>query len=178
MVKRTRERLASGLFAPIDDVRLALGRFGPRGWLAAAGAGLVTLLAVGLVTAVIENPLFIRMTPVRPQDYVIWLASGLLVGLIAGTFVGPAPARHGGKTISGGVLSVLAVGCPICNKLVVLLLGVSGALTIFEPAQLYLGVVSVVLLAWTLRLRARAVGERGRRVPYEAVPPHERPNGA
>jgi hypothetical protein len=76
------------------------------------------------------------------------------------------------------VLSVLAVGCPICNKLVVLLLGVSGALTIFEPAQLYLGVVSVVLLAWTLRLRARAVGERGRRVPYEAVPPHERPNGA
>jgi hypothetical protein len=138
----------------------------------------VTLLAIGLVTAIIENPLFVRMTPVRPQDYVIWLASGLLVGLIAGTFVGPAPARHGGKTISGGVLSVLAVGCPICNKLVVLLLGVSGALTIFEPAQLYLGVVSVVLLAWTLRLRARAVGERGRRVPSEAVPPHERPHGA
>jgi hypothetical protein len=177
MVRRTLERLASGLSAPIDDVRLALGRFGPRGWLAAAGAGLVTLLAIGLVTAIIENPLFVRMTPVRPQDYVIRLVSGLLLGLIAGTFVGPAPARHGGKTISGGVLSVLAVGCPICNKLVVLVLGVSGALTIFGPAQLYLGVVSVVLLAWTLRLRARAVGERGRRVPSEAVPPHERPHG-
>jgi hypothetical protein len=157
MVRRTLERLASGLSAPIDDVRLALGRFGPRGWLAAAGAGLATLLAVGLVTAISENPLFVRMTPVRPQDYAIWLASGLLVGLIAGTFVGPAPARHGGKAISGGALSVLAVACPLCNKLVVLLLGVSGALTIFGPAQLYLGALSVALLAWTFRLRARAL---------------------
>lgn len=97
------------------------------------------------------------MTPVRPQDYVIWLASGLLVGLITGTFVGPAPAGHRSKAVSGGVLSVLAVGCPICNKLVVLLLGVSGALTVFGPAQLYLGTLSVVLLAWTFRLRVRAV---------------------
>jgi hypothetical protein len=153
------ERLASGLSAPIDDVRLALGRFGPRGWLVAAGAGLATLLAVGLVTAISENPLFFRMTPVRTQDYVVWLVSGLLVGLIAGTFVGPAPARHGGKAISGGALSLLAVACPICNKLVVLLLGVSGALTIFGPAQLYLGALSVALLAWTFRLRARAVAQ-------------------
>jgi hypothetical protein len=49
------------------------------------------------------------------------------------------------------------VGCPICNKLVVLLLGTSGALTFFGPAQLYIGLVSLALLGWTLRLRARAV---------------------
>lgn len=91
------------------------------------------------------------------QDHAIWLASGLLVGLITGTFVRPVPAGHEGKAISGGLLSVLAVGCPICNKLVVLLLGVSGALTVFGPAQLYLGALSVALLAWTFRLRLRAV---------------------
>lgn len=152
-MRRTLERLGSNL----SEVRLALGLLGRRGWLVAAGAALATLLAVGLVTAIIENPLFVRMTPVRPQDYAIWLASGLLVGLIIGTFVGPAPAGDGRKTISGGVLSVLAVGCPICNKLVVLLLGVSGALTVFGPAQLYLGALSVALLAWTFRLRVRAV---------------------
>jgi hypothetical protein len=141
----------------IDEVRLAFGLFGTRGWCIAAAAGLATLLVIGLVTAIVDNPLFIRMTPVRPQDYVVWLASGLLMGLIAGTFVGPAPARHEGKAISGGVLSLLAVGCPICNQLVVLLLGVSGALTVFGPAQLYLGVFSVALLAWTFHLRVRAV---------------------
>ncbi len=157
MVRRLGDRLADGLSALIDEIRLALGRFGPRGWLVAGSAGLATLVAIGLTAAIIDSPLFIRMTPVRSQDYVIWLASALLVGLIAGTFVGPAPAGHGRKAVTGGVLSVLAVGCPICNKLVVLLLGVSGALTVFGPAQLYLGALSVVLLAWTFRLRVRAV---------------------
>jgi hypothetical protein len=140
----------------IDEVRLALGLFGTRGWCVAAAAGFATLLVIGVVTAIVENPLFIRMTPVRAQDYAIWLVSGLLMGLIAGTFVGPAPAGHKGKTFSGGLLSLLAVGCPICNKLVVLLLGVSGALTVFGPAQLYLGALSVALLAWTFHLRVRA----------------------
>lgn len=143
--------------ALIDDVRLALGLFGARGWLVAAAAGFATLLVVGIVTAIIDNPLFVRMTPVRAQDWAIWLASGVLVGLITGTFIGPASAGHEGKVISGGLLSVLAVGCPICNKLVVLLLGMSGALTVFGPAQLYLGALSVALLAWTFRLRVRAV---------------------
>jgi len=141
----------------IDEVRLAFGLFGTRGWFVAAAAGFTTLLVVGVVTAIVDNPLFVRMTPVRAQDYAIWLAGGLLMGLIAGTFVGPAPARHEGKALSGGVLSLLAVGCPICNKLVVLLLGVSGALTVFGPAQLYLGALSVALLAWTFRLRVRTV---------------------
>ena len=59
--------------------------------------------------------------------------------------------------MSGGVLSVLAVGCPTCNKLVVLLLGTTGALTFFAPLQIYIGIASVLLLGWTLLLRARAL---------------------
>jgi hypothetical protein len=141
----------------MNEVRIALGLFGPRGWFVAVAAALTTLLMVGGVTAIIENPLFVRMTPVRAEDYPIWLTSALLMGLISGTFVGPAPVADQGKTISGGVLSLLAVGCPICNKLVVFLLGVSGALTVFGPAQIYLGALSVALLAWTFRLRVRAV---------------------
>lgn len=78
-------------------------------------------------------------------------------GLIAGTFALPAGAGSEGKVLSGGLLSYLAVGCPICNKLVVLMLGTSGALTFFAPAQLYIGLASLALLGWTLRLRARAI---------------------
>lgn len=141
----------------MDEVRLALGLFGLRGWFVAAAAAFATLLVVGVVTAILENPLFVRMTPVRPEDYVIWLISAFLMGLITGTFVGPAPAGHQGKAVSGGMLSLLAVGCPICNKLVVFLLGVSGALTVFGPTQIYLGAVSVALLGWTFLLRVRAV---------------------
>jgi len=143
----------------IGEVRAALGSFSARGWLVAAGAALATLVAIGVPAALIDNPLFFRMTPARAQDYAIWLATGLLMGLIAGTFVRPAPTMHGGKAVSGGLLTFPAVGCPICNKLVVLLLGVSEALTVFGPAQLYLGVLSLVLLAWTFRLRVRAVAQ-------------------
>jgi hypothetical protein len=62
-----------------------------------------------------------------------------------------------GKILSGGLLSVLAVGCPTCNKLVVLLLGTTGALTFFAPLQLYIGIASVLLLGWTLALRAKTL---------------------
>jgi hypothetical protein len=56
------------------------------------------------------------------------------------------------------LLSVLAIGCPVCNKLVVLALGVGGALTYFAPVQPILGFLSVGLLAYALRAdRGRAV---------------------
>jgi hypothetical protein len=47
--------------------------------------------------------------------------------------------------------------CPICNKLVVLALGVSGALSYFAPIQPVLGLASVALLIYALLLRFRAL---------------------
>ncbi len=49
------------------------------------------------------------------------------------------------------MLSVLAIGCPVCNKLVVLALGAGGALTHFAPVQPILGFLSLGLLAYALR---------------------------
>jgi hypothetical protein len=43
--------------------------------------------------------------------------------------------------------AVFAVGCPICNKIVVGLLGVSGALGVWAPLQPALAVVSLAVLA-------------------------------
>ncbi len=62
----------------------------------------------------------------------------------------------------GGVASFgafLAIGCPLCNKLALLLLGASGALSSWAPIQPILGAVSLGLLlvtvVWRLRVRAR-----------------------
>jgi hypothetical protein len=145
------------LHAQIREVRQALRLFGPRSWAVGAIAAFVALVAIGVPTAIIDTPFFVRMLPVRVEDYAVWGATAVLAGLIAGTYALPAPSGSEGKALSGGFLSYLAVGCPICNKLVVLLLGTSGALTFFAPAQLYIGLASLLLLAWTLRLRARAV---------------------
>ena len=138
-------------------LRTAIRAFTLNAWAAALLAALFALLVIGGTTAIFENDFFRRMTPVRPQDYVFWLLSALLVGLLAGTFVVSRAAEHAGKTVAGGFFADIAVGCPVCNKIVVAAIGSSGALTFFGPLQLFIGIGSIGLLAMALVLRARAI---------------------
>jgi len=125
------------------------------GVTATAGAALL----IGVPTAVIPNPYFSRMTPVRLQDFLFLAATALLMGLVASSYAISAPSGGSamGKLTTGGLLSFLAVGCPICNKVVLLLLGAGGALTYWAPLQPLLGILSVALLALTLGLRVRGL---------------------
>src|SRR5713226_7671848 len=142
--------------------------FGLRFWsisaLYAAGAALL----LGIPTVLIPNHLFSRIVPTSPQDYVIWIVSALLLGpLLALMTLYPMPStkaalgKHSlagsGRVFGGAVLSFFSVGCPVCNKVVVLLLGLGGAMTIFNPLRPLLGLASIVLLGVTLFLRVRVV---------------------
>src|SRR3990170_7827072 len=147
-IRKNFEMLAAGL-----------GMYTPKAWLMMTLAAAIGLAAIGLTRAIFENWFFVRMTPVRAQDYVTWVLSSALIGLIVGSYFVASSTTGDGKIFSGGLLSVLAVGCPTCNKLVVLLLGTTGALTLFAPLQLYIGIASVLLLGWTLLLRARALAD-------------------
>ncbi len=100
--------------------------------------------------------------------------TGILVGIIAGTYTLKAGGRSEGKVISGGFLSFLAVGCPICNKLVLVLLGSSGALTYFAPAQLLIGIASIALLGWALHMRVQAINRNCCAVPEQMDTPADR----
>lgn len=151
--------------------RAVLRLFRVRSWLVAAAAAVATLVLIGIPAAIIGNPFFIRMLPVRPQDYVIWVMTGILAGLVAGTYALPAGGRPQVKVVSGGFLSFLAVGCPICNKLVLLLLGTSGALTYFAPAQLFIGIASIGLLGWALHMRVQAVNRTCCAIPEQMDAP-------
>lgn len=165
----------------LETVLQALGLVTPRGWLIAVAVTVLALLAIGVPTAIIETPIFGREVPVRTQDYLVWAVTGLLLLPIAATFTvtmggthdGVQPSDRGRRAVfGGGLLSFIAVGCPVCNKLVLLALGTSGALNVFGPAQVYLGIASLGLLGYTLVVRARAVVEGcplpvGRSVPAE-----------
>ena len=48
-----------------------------------------------------------------------------------------------------------AVGCPVCNKLALLALGSSGAITWFAPVQPYLATVALLMTAGALLVRLR-----------------------
>lgn len=150
------------------DARELAGLFGGRGLAAGAGAAALAVVAIGVPTVLVPNPFFARMTPTRPRDYAVLGLTALLAGLVVATYFPaagvacPAAPAEGRLTL-GGLLSFLAVGCPVCNKVAVLALGASGALRYFAPVQPVLGLASLALLgatAW-LRLRALRAGRVG-----------------
>ena len=127
----------------------------PRRWLAASVGAVVTALVVGTPTGIVPSPFYTRMTPVLWWNYPVWLATAVLGGLILATYVRTPETRSAmtGASAGGGLLAVLAVGCPVCNKLVVAAIGVSGALSVWAPIQPLLAVTSLGLLAYALRRR-------------------------
>lgn len=116
---------------------------------------------MGVPTGVIETSFYTRMTPVTWWDYPVWATSAVLLGLIAATYVrvpgladGPAPDRSR-QALGATILSTFAIGCPICNKLVVALIGVGGTLSYWAPLQPVLGMLSIGLLITGLVVRLR-----------------------
>jgi len=142
----------------IRDERPSIQPYLLRSLVYAILAIVFTVLAIGIPTDVIPNNFFTRMTPVRAQDYAFLSITALLTGLLAASYALPrsnACSIEQGKTTLGGFLSFLAIGCPTCNKLVVLLLGTSAALNIFEPLQPLLAIASFLLLGFAVWLRWR-----------------------
>ena len=153
-----------------------------RQWLTAAVAAIVIAVLIGVPTDVIPNPVFGRPVPVTWWSYPVLAVTAVLGGLLAATYVRIGPRTQAGHTAEGtaapddadrdhetvpldrpgrfggigGVLAFFAVGCPVCNKLVVLALGLTGARQFFEPIQPYLAGISLVVLAWALRARLRS----------------------
>jgi hypothetical protein len=135
----------------------ALRGWSAQQWACALAAALVAAALLGLATGSVPNPLTFRQLPLPWWGYPLWGLSAALAGLLAASYLAPVPHRDvEGKATLGGLLSVFALGCPICNKLVLLALGASGALAWFAPIQPLLAVLSVVLLGWALHRRLRA----------------------
>lgn len=148
--------------------RLEAGRLGvasmaswpARRWLVALATAVLAALAIGVPTGVVPTSFYTRMTPVTWWDYPVWAVSAVLMGLVAATYVraggaGGGPERRG-RTLGAGVVSTFAVGCPVCNKLIVAAIGTSGALTYWAPLQPVLGVASIAVLTAALAIRLRA----------------------
>lgn len=137
----------------------------------AIGSGLV----FGIVSAIIPNPVFGRS--VAPTTFAIWtwLLSAPLMGIVMATYTARAAApqspielvpleaaaaerRTTALGSIAGLGAFLAIGCPVCNKIALLLLGASGAMSVYAPIQPFIGLASLALLivtaAWRLRLRA------------------------
>jgi hypothetical protein len=142
----------------VAEALIGLRRWPARRWLAVAGAAIGVALLVGIPTGVISTPWYTRMTPVLWWNYPIWAATAALSGVALATYVRTGNRSDSPRVgiLSGGILSTFAVGCPICNKLVVLAIGTSGALNIWAPVQPVLGAGALAVLAYAVIRRLQA----------------------
>lgn len=140
-----------------------------RRWVAAGIAAVATAILIAVPTAMIKTPVFGRSVPVTWWAWPVLAVTAALSGLVMATYIAvpegarPPKPRDSRLGVFGGMLSMLAVGCPACNKIALLALGASGAVTWFAPFQPLLAAGSIVLLVWALR--RRLAGERGCTVP-------------
>jgi hypothetical protein len=141
----------------IDALRL----WSARRWMTALVAGLAVAALVALPTAVIPNPIFGRAIEVTWWSYPVVILSGILGGMLIATYVREPGQEEIDKAAKvgtvGGFLAFFAVGCPVCNKLVLLALGASGAMSWFAPVQPFLAVASVIVMAWALHIRLKGM---------------------
>lgn len=154
----------------------ALRSWTPRQVLVAAGSALAVALVVGVVTVLIPNSFFARDIPPVWWNYPVWILTSVLSGMLLATYVRAsgsvvvrAGSEDGGVTgtmpaddrrssrfgMGGAALAWFAVGCPVCNKIALVALGYSGAITYFAPIQPFLAVgamaLTAVALVWRLK---------------------------
>lgn len=111
-------------------------------------------LLLTLPTDILPNPIFGRAVPVRWWEY---LAVGVTLILTFLWFYLPAAEKKEDTGRLGVVLgaTLFAVACPVCNKIVLLLVGTTGAMGMWAPIQPYAAAASIAALALALYLRVR-----------------------
>ena len=88
----------------------------------------------------------------------VLIITSVLTGLLTATYVATGSTDPQGldrKATAGALLSYFAIGCPVCNKLVLVALGSAGAVQVFAPIQPYLAFAGIAVLLWALMARLR-----------------------
>ena len=143
----------------VKDACRALLLWDRRRIAVAVAAAAVSAVVIGVATVLIPNSLFARDIPPVWWDYPVWILTAVLIGMLIASYVrGPdveAERRSGVLGGAGGILGWFAVGCPVCNKIALLALGYTGALTYFAPLQPILAALSIVLLVVAVIIRLK-----------------------
>ncbi|MCU4801736.1 hypothetical protein OB920_15255 [Halobacteria archaeon HArc-gm2] len=111
--------------------------------LKSVGAGVGAFLLFGTVTGLVPNPVYVRMVPSTPADYLFLVAtSAFAAAFVYQRSIVDQPV--GDRFATGGIVGgFLAFGCPICNAVLLALFSSSALMTYFDPYRPLLGVLSV-----------------------------------
>jgi hypothetical protein len=112
----------------------------------------------GMISGVLENTFFLRMTQITISDYLLLGITSLLIVVFftlndlkkTNTCV---PVAAG-----GGIVGFLGFSCVACNKILIMLLGVGGIMTFIEPYQELIGILGVVFMLYAIITKYQEIG--------------------
>lgn len=121
------------------------------------GIAAVSYVIFGIVTAIISNKFFTRMTPFGLWEQISLIVTSMLLGAYFGlAYYGKASGKDkicNTTATAGGVFGFLTFGCSICNKILVFFLGIAGVFTYFEPIRPFLGIVSILFIGYAIYIK-------------------------
>jgi hypothetical protein len=126
-----------------------------RGLARGSAVAAAMFVALGTVAALWDNPFFMRMTPAGGFEVALLLLQSVLAGVYVGLPQSPCGRRSAG---AGAIIGFLGIACPVCNKVLVLLVGSALLLEYFEPLRLYVALGGAALLALAVWLKVSRPG--------------------
>ena len=113
---------------------------------------IILFIVFGLITALIKNHFFMRMSPARWYDYFFLITTSLLTGIYISLWYNNNQKNNScDYAAMGGTLSgMFSFGCALCNQLLVYVLGFYGVVAYFTPIQPILGVVGISILSYAV----------------------------
>ena len=120
-------------------------------WFKSASKGIATaflaFVVLGSVSALWDNPFFIRMTPVGNFEVILLFVMSVLLGFYVAIRRPFCAMKMAG---SGGVLGFIGIACPVCNKVLLFLFGGELLLIYFEPVRIYVALAGTMIVAIAL----------------------------
>jgi len=157
MLLITNPRFQIYLVNVLNNYFLALRSWSRKRWQVAIISALITGVVISLPTAIIENPVFGRDIAVTVWSIPVVVVTAILSGMLFATYINndlKLPEESSLKIgTAGTLLSFLAVGCPVCNKIALIALGYTGAIKYFAPVQPFLAFFGIAILIYALSKR-------------------------
>jgi len=150
-----------------------VGVHGSKRIVKGIAVAMASFAGLGTVSALWENPLFIRMTPAGGWEVAFLAALSLLLGAYMAIRRPLCSVKAAG---AGGVLGFLGVACPVCNKILLLMFGGELLLAYFEPVRVYVAAFGV-LITLAAVLREGAMVRKNAGAPREGTERSRRAHG-
>lgn len=121
---------------------------------------ILIFLIFGVVMALIPNNIFKRMFPPTIIDYTFLIMTSAMLGTYLSLYFYGKQKAYGKEdyAAAGGALpSILAFSCPLCNALLVSLLGTSAILAFIEPFRPVFGIFGIGILGIAMYLKIKSI---------------------